>query len=63
MNDSPKIIEDCIKELAEREVIEETKDGVTVRLSRTERLRIESSGRVIPDPWRRDNSHRSFGGD
>ena len=34
---------------------------MTVRLSRTERLRIESSGRVIPDPWRRYNSHRSFG--
>ena len=31
MNDSPKIIEDCIKELVEREVIEETKDGVTMR--------------------------------
>ena len=38
MNDSPKIIEDHIKELVEREVIEETKDGVTVRLSRTERF-------------------------
>ena len=63
MNDSPKIIEDYIKELAECEIIGETKDGVTMRLSRTERLRIEYSGRVIPDPWRRDNSHRSFGGD